>query len=219
MATVGGIGDERISPEWADILASAVEKRLCDVHTAMPAEISSYDSGTNLAIVVPVLQRKYVKDDDPVNLPLISNVPVAFPRMGEGFLRFPVNSGDSGMLVFQERSIDRWLELGRRIDPEDPRKFSLSDAVFVPGLNPKNKPLEISAEASSLELKYKEAFIEITRDSKFKIKNKSEELLTLFDDLLTALLTVKTNTILGPQPLVPPVLFIDLKTRLDKLKG
>ena len=129
------------TPSLIETLRTVIDGRLCELHTSLPAEIVSYDYAKNTAVVKPLLKRKY-KNQSPVELPTISDVPVAFPRMGEGHLRFPVNKGDTGQIIFNERSIDGWKVSGGNIDPQDPRKHSLSDAVFYPGLNPANNPIK-----------------------------------------------------------------------------
>jgi hypothetical protein len=48
----------------------------------------------------------------------------------------PLTRGDYVLLVFCERSIDAWLSIGGIVDPDDYRKFDLSDAVAIPGLFP-----------------------------------------------------------------------------------
>ena len=224
----------RTTPTLIETLNLVIDKHLCDLHTAMPAEVISYDHAKNLAVVQPVLKRKYKSEDSAVDLPTISDVVVCFQRMGAGHLRLPVNPGDTGQLVFNERSIDGWLQSGGKIDPLDPRKHSLSDAVFYPGLNPNSKAMESSAANDSLELKLNGAYIEITGAGKFKITNGTEELISLLVDTMTEMIDEMneqgaldfTNTIFGPQQPVNAAKYTTLKgkyttlkTKLESLKG
>ena len=75
-------------------------------------------------------------------LPVIPSVPVCFPGSGAFRVTFPVAKGDTGLLVFCSRSIDRWLSEGGSVDPQDDRTHDLSDAVFVPGLTDFGHPID-----------------------------------------------------------------------------
>lgn len=211
---------ETKTPSLIDVLNNAIEKRLCELHTAMPGIISSYDPKTNLAVVKPALKRKYIDEPVAIDLPLISNVPVAFPRLGDAHLRLPVTAGDEGMIIFQERSIDLWLEMGATVDPDDPRKFQLSDGVFYPGLSSKKKPMDSKADPKSVELKNKLGFIEILPSGKFKLGNGTQELFDLNVRLIKALNRVFTATGIGPQLLVDPLGDLpNLIAEYEALKG
>ena len=151
------------------VIVDAIEQILCDVNTALPGIISSYDPNTHLATVQPGLQRKYKDQDAPVDLPLITNVPVAFPKAGQSWLRLPINPGDEGLLVFNQRSIDKWLDQGGTVDPLDNRKFDLSDAVFIPGFTSKGNAIKSKGRNTSAEFANGSGFIEVQPQGAFKI--------------------------------------------------
>lgn len=203
------------TPSLAKVIKDAIEQRLCDVHTCLPAKIISFDG--KKASVQPQLQRKY-SDGEIVTLPVISNVPVMWPQTLNAIVILPLKAGDTGTVFFSERSLDKWLVAGGVVNPDDTRKFHLSDAIFYPGV----KPFDASSDYDPLRIviKNKDARLTVKEDGKFKIENTkdSEELLTIIDDFLSAVLAAKVNTALGPQPLVPPTLFTNLQTRLAKLK-
>lgn len=196
-----------------------IDRVLMEMNTAMPGYILSYDYEKNLAVVQPGLKRKF-KGSDPELLPPISNVPVCFPRMGEAHIRFPVNPGDEGQLVFQQRSIDEWIDLGGAAYPADSRKFHLSDAVFYPGLNSQKTPVKSKAKKTSIEIKNKKSWIEIYPNGKFRITDGTEELIDLLVQLCQAILDARTNTIFGPQPLIHlQQQFLVIRQKLEKLRG
>lgn len=212
--------ERKETPSWTKVIQDMVDKQLMDTHTAMPATVVSYDYDKNLAVVQPALKRKFKKDPAAVSLPLITNVPVCFPRMGKGHIRFPVNAGDEGAVVFQERSIDRWLSLGGAVDPEDSRKHHLSDAIFFPGLTSQVNVMSSKAKKTSLEIKNDKGWIEIMPNGRFKVTNGSEELFETLVQLVQAILDSRTNTIFGPQPLIHiQDHFRVVLAKLEKLKG
>lgn len=151
------------------VISDAIESVLSDIHTCLPGKIESFDSTTGLARVVPLLKRKYVKETAAINLPVISGVPVVFPRAGSAWIRLPIAAGDYVLLVFAERSIDKWIEKGGSVDPEDPAKFSLNDAVAIPGIYPKPDAMEANGADTSLEIANGSAFVEIKADGTVEV--------------------------------------------------
>lgn len=206
------------TPDLAEAIQALVEARFLDLHTNLPAKIVSYNYIRNLAVVQPLLKRKYKSEDLPVKLPTISNVPVSFPRLNGAWLRLPVKIGDEGNIKIMERSIDKWLSQGGCVDPEDPRKFSLSDAVFELGLTSQINLMNSSGATDSLELQYGDSFIEILKSGKFKISDGTNE---LFDILvnLTEVLKAATDTLGVPFNNATIAALEVLKVKLDLMKG
>lgn len=128
---------ERVSLQ--KVMTDAIEGRLTDVHTCLPGKVVKVDVTKAKVDVQPVLKRKYA-DESIVELPVITNVPLALYRAGEAFISLPVKVGDFVMLMFSERSLDIWLSKGGTVDPADPRKFHLSDAIAYPGVYPFTDP-------------------------------------------------------------------------------
>ena len=206
------------TPNLAETIQALIKANLLELHTHLPAKIVSYDYTTNLAVVQPLLKRKYKSEDSSVELPTISNVPVAFPRIGSAHLRLPVNPEDEGSLKFMERSIDKWLTEGGCVDPEDPRRFSLSDAVFELGLTSQINPMISSGANDSLELQYNASFIEILSSGKFKVSNGADELFLILTNLMEVL---KTATDVAGIPFNAGTIAAleAIRIRLDLMKG
>lgn len=208
------------TPSLEKVLATAIEARLFDVHTGIPGVVESYDPGTETVTVRPALKRKY-QDGTLVELPLILNVPVLFPRGGKASITFPLKKGDSGFLLISERSLDVWKAKGGVVDPNDPRKFNLTDAVFFPGGYPKSKPSG-RATADKLRITNGDSEIEMTEGAKLKIgKKDGDELLDLMSQLIQKLIDAKTNTAIGPMGFWAATVgdLNTLKGKLDALKG
>lgn len=127
---MSGTGDRRASLE--SVLAVAIDTYLKDVHTMLPGQIINFDPVEQLADVQIQLKRNV--DDELINLPVLSQVPVRFFKSGDFTITFPLKEGDEVALYFIERSIDNWLEDGGIQSPNDFRKFDLSDAYAVPTL-------------------------------------------------------------------------------------
>lgn len=170
------------TPTLEQVIKDAIEGRLVDVNTAMPARVKKVDIAKQIVDVEPCLMRKY-SDGAVVPLPVITNVPLVFQRTATGGLFFPIKAGDYVLLVFSQRSIDIWEEKGGIVDPKDPRKFNLSDAIAVPGLFPKGSAYA-RADAAFARLEWGDASIELQPSGKFRIqKIGGEELFDLVSQL------------------------------------
>lgn len=157
------------TPSIAQVIIDAIEARLTEVHTSLPGKVQSYDKSTGMATIQPLIKRKF-KDGDVVDLPICNQVPVAFPRTTTAWIHLPVKKGDVGLLLFSERSIDRYKNLGGSQDPKDPRKHSLSDAFFIPGGYPKTTPAT-SVEADAIHIKNVSSQLIMREDGSFEVKN------------------------------------------------
>ena len=113
--------------------------------TALPGRVQSFDGSKQSADIEPLIHDTWEAEDRTNQtgpLPVIPSVPVCFPGSGAFRVTFPVSKGDTGLLVFCARSIDRWLSEGGSVDPQDDRTHDLSDAVFIPGLTDFGHPID-----------------------------------------------------------------------------
>lgn len=128
------------TPTLANVLDTAIEHHLSQMGVAIPGQITEWDPLTQKAAVKPLVKRKLAYDDGSEGveaLPVVTGVPVLFPRSAGFFVSFPLAVGDFVLLVFCDRSIDRWLSgSGTDTDPDDFRMHDLSDAIAIPGPAP-----------------------------------------------------------------------------------
>lgn len=134
------------SPDLAELLRMAIAANQANVHVSLPGSVEAYDAERQVADVKPLLRRPLVAADgtelDAESLPILMDVPIAFPRGGGFFMSLPLVRGDLVHLVFVERSMDQWLDgEGAETTPLDYRMHSLADAVAYPGLYPRGLPL------------------------------------------------------------------------------
>lgn len=125
------------TPPFAEVLARAFDARLEDLHVGMPARVLTYDAATLKVSAQPLIRRGYLDElgaRQTELLPVIPEVPVVFPGSGAVRIRFPIAVGDTVLLLFADRSLDRWLVRGGDVDPADDRNHSMTDAIAIPGL-------------------------------------------------------------------------------------
>jgi hypothetical protein len=104
--------------------------------TALPGSVVSFDADKVTAVVQPAIGGTIVQQDGTrkaVNLPVLTDVPVCFPRGGGCTLTFPVKAGDECLIVFASRAIDAWAQSGGVQPPSDTRRHDLSDAFAIVG--------------------------------------------------------------------------------------
>lgn len=124
-----------ITPTLAEVLRTAVESYLLDLHVALPCKVESYDLASQTADVKPQIKRTITKEDGTFlheALPVIPKVPIAFPRGGDWFVSMPIAAGDFVFVVCSERSLDQWREKGKDTEAGDLRTHTLDGAVAFP---------------------------------------------------------------------------------------
>jgi hypothetical protein len=138
----------------ADVIRAAIESHAREFHVALPGRIDRYDATKQRADVKLELQR-YVSDGEgghvPESLPVLPNVPVAFPRGGGYFVSFPLAKGDPVLVVFCDAPIGAWLKKGDMAEPGLSESHGLGGAVCYPGIAPNDDKLD-DASASTMKL-------------------------------------------------------------------
>ncbi|MGA6473228.1 Gp138 family membrane-puncturing spike protein, partial [Klebsiella sp. K822] len=139
--------------EQADAqLAQAI---MSAMRVSIPGIIQSFDPDAVTAVVQPAIKGAE-KDESgaevSVNLPLLVDVPVVFPRGGGCTLTFPVKAGDECLVIFADRCIDFWWQSGGIQEPVDERMHDLSDAFCIVG--PQSQAKKIGGiSTSAVELR------------------------------------------------------------------
>ncbi|HBX8268021.1 Gp138 family membrane-puncturing spike protein [Klebsiella pneumoniae] len=160
------------SKEQADAqLAQAI---MSAMRVSIPGIIQSFDPDAVTAVVQPAI--KGVEHDESgaevsVNLPLLVDVPVVFPRGGGCTLTFPVKEGDECLVIFADRCIDFWWQSGGIQEPVDGRMHDLSDAFCIVGPQSQAKKISgISTTAAQLRTDDGSAFIEVAAGHDVTVK-------------------------------------------------
>ncbi|MGK4338101.1 Gp138 family membrane-puncturing spike protein [Klebsiella pasteurii] len=151
------------SKEQAD--AQMAQAIMSAMRVSIPGIIQSFDPDAVTAVIQPAI--KGIEHDASgaevsVNLPLLVDVPVVFPRGGGCTLTFPVKEGDECLVIFADRCIDFWWQSGGIQEPVDGRMHDLSDAFCIVGPQSQAKKISgISTTATQLRTDDGSAFIEL----------------------------------------------------------
>lgn len=207
------------APTFTKILELAIQRKLLDLHVSLPASVESYDGVK--ANVRPLLKRQ-LRDGTEFEFPVITNVPVVQPGTEGAGMNLPISKGDTGTLVFCERSLDIWLVQGGCINPKDFRKHDLSDAQFFPGLKPFNKSTRFDADRFVIFNELAE--MTLNKNGKFAFTNGVEELMDLVRQLIDKvsenndlISTATINTIFGAVTFNEFADFITLMGEVDTI--
>lgn len=208
------------APSLSDILNTAIRYNLSNVHTSFPGKVLEYSAGNQKANIQPLIKKVYM-DKRVESYPVLTNVPVVFPRTANSIISLPIKKGDLVLVIITERSIDQWLEkTGEESEPVSNRRFDLSDAVAIPGLYPFGSSSD--ADADSILIKNGQTKIKMDDDGKLELGSDSAQLLDIIDQLIDA---ISLLTVLGALPGVPTSVpinlatFTSLKATLATIKG
>lgn len=193
------------TPTWDVVMRQAITTAIMKLRVHLPGQITAI-TGPQQVSVQPLLQTRYT-NGQVVNLPVIQNVMVQMPYGKLYSIKFPLSVGDTGSLLFSDRSLDVWSHgSGGVVDPQDSRNHNLQDAVFIPGLVP--FPNQLTDKTTDLIITAGKAQAKLQQGGTFVFTNGQNELISLLDQitqqlqqLATTLSTDTVNTMLGPMKL------------------
>lgn len=212
------------NPSLSEVLTASIDAALYNLNTAIPAVVTSVDVAKGMCSARPVLKRRYANKTT-VEMPIISNVPIANYRAGKAFISLPLKEGDYVLLVFSQRSMDTWLASGGVIDPNDPRRQDYNDAIAYPGIYPFSQPPE-GATSDDIIIKNDKSKVTVKPAGKYLIAGETEELMDLLVQTLDQLKTMAhylgittTNTIFGAMRLNDFAEFLIQEAEIDVIKS
>lgn len=119
-----------------EALLAAQDGRQAQIWTNMPGMITAVNLARMTCEVQPTIkaiQRSPTGVISYVNIPVLPDVLIVFPRGGGYSLTFPVAIGDECELWIQSRCVDAWFQSGGVQQPMDWRMHDLSDAFCMVG--------------------------------------------------------------------------------------
>lgn len=164
--------EERLNdPE--ESLRLALESNQAQIWTALPGIVSGVDLAKQTVSVQPSVQGS-VSDSQGnvtnVNLPVLVDVPIVWPRAGGFALTFPIKAGDEVLVVFSSRCIDAWWQSGGVGVAAEARMHDLSDGFAVLAPTSQSKKLN-NVSSSNVQLRDEAGttYVEIAPGGKIKL--------------------------------------------------
>jgi hypothetical protein len=162
--------EERIPAKGINALFQAIKAGLrnskANTWTALPATVSTFNSGPVTVAAQPTLQVPIKQPDGTwvdTTLPLCLDCPIMYPGGGGFLFTFPLVPGDEGLLIFASRCIDAWWQNGGVQKQAELRMHDLSDGFFLPtgGMSQPNIPEGVSTTAAELRTKDGKSFVHL----------------------------------------------------------
>lgn len=140
----------------SELLDFWFQRRMADVHTALPAKVLSYDAAAQTVDVRPQISR-YIFDEDTDErtaeaLPDLFGIPVAFPRGGGFHVTFPLAADDYVLVICSEEPTIAWRDKAREITPGLFDRHGLNGAFALPCGYPDKEKLSSAPSGTDLEL-------------------------------------------------------------------
>ena len=163
---------ERIG-DLEEAIRSAIQGAFLQTWVAVPGIVESYDPTKMTAVIVPAIKAS-VRDKNGkqsfIEITQLVDVPVVFPAGGGFIVTLPLIQGDEVLVVFSNRCIDAWFQLGGIQIPTEKRFNGISDGFAIPG--PRSLPNVvpgISATSAQLRKNDGSAYLELTQGGALNI--------------------------------------------------
>lgn len=157
--------EERLDdPE--ESLRLALENAQSQIWTAMPGIVTAVDLAKQTVSVQPAIQGSTSNPDGTstsVNMPLLVDVPIVWPRAGGFAVTFPVAAGDEVLVVFASRCIDSWWQSGGVGAQAEARMHDLSDGFAIIGPTSQSKKLSnVQTDGVEMRTEARDTYIKLT---------------------------------------------------------
>lgn len=174
---------QRSNPDLEDIIDGALEQLMYNFNCHKVGIINSFDPTTQKASI-QLVDKASVQNQDGEQLrqySLLKDCPVFIAKGSQGGLTYSINSGDSCLVLFNDRDIDNWDGTGAIQKPNSLRTHSLSDGIAVVGIRSQINAIT-DYNNSATELNYQNTKISLS--DKVGVSNSSQDLKTLIDSLI-----------------------------------
>lgn len=144
-------------PSDTDTLDALKARVLKDINCVQVGEIQGFNSANQTATVKLTLKTiirveldgtKVVKEK-----PVLAEVPVVILSGGNSYLTLPITTGDTCLVLFNDRDFDEWVLAGGIQIPSTNRTHDLSDAIAIVGIRNLQNVID-DYEANKVKLKY-----------------------------------------------------------------
>lgn len=99
----------------------------------LPAKVINYDRDSN-RVSVQLLINLITTDGSQVPRPQLASIPVLLLGGGDYFISFPIDTGNLGWVMANDRDISLFLQSYAQSPPNTNRIKSFSDAIFIPDI-------------------------------------------------------------------------------------
>ena len=189
MKAVIGAGLPIAEPKQEDVLNIFARFLKISINCIKIGTVQSIDY-TKMTATIQIVFQQALRDGTFQNIPVLTDCPV-FTLQGGGYsLQFPIEEGDTAIVLFSDRNIDNWFQSGGVQVPADGRLHNLSDAIAIVGLNSLATPLSPAPTTSEVRLTNKAGNAKVGINSAGKVTvagTSGQTLLTALQTLITGI--------------------------------
>lgn len=131
-----------------ELIEKMIAQRLESVWTCAPATVVKVNSGLYTCDILPKAKL------GELDAPILTDVPIIAMKGGASMIIMPVAVGDVVLAMFSKYSLDNLLKDSSTAEHGDTRRFSIDDAMVLPGIMTSIEPLPAVAGAADEMLIY-----------------------------------------------------------------
>lgn len=129
-----------VTPDLAAFLDMRLKDALLNTNCHLLGTVESFDAATQTATVS--INQKLSLAGQLKDFPVLVDVPVFILGGGDRVFTFPVRSGDTCLVLFNDRDIDNWFSTGNVTTPNSQRLHDLSDGLALVGFRSLANPVD-----------------------------------------------------------------------------
>ena len=187
----------KVTNDERDIVATQTSAERESMVGEMPGRIVKWDLEAQTATIQPIYKPSH--NGTPVDMPELLEVPVRFPRAGNGALTFPVSIGDKVTLRPQMRSSENY-HAGEDYTPSDSRSANLSDMeAYLDGGEPLTEPIP-NFDGDNVHMRFDpegQYGLRGSKDGKVKLEGAQGDIYALLVEVVRLLATDKLKVNYG----------------------
>lgn len=183
---------KQTDPSLADLLKIHKRDIMLSLNCHALATIQSFDSSA-LTVTATINYKKSlltagadgVYKTTLVDYPLMLDMPLVIIGGGPANITFPIQQGDTCLILFNDRDIDNWFQSGQVGPVASGRLHAFSDGVALVGVRSQANPIDDYDETRA-GISWMQTVVKVSED-KVKIANAVESLNAILQDLMTQL--------------------------------
>lgn len=147
---------------------AAAFNNAAQLRVAIPAIVESFDADKQTVSVQPAITENIQVGGEAAKatqLPVLTDIPICFPRAGGYCITLPIAKGDECLLVFADMCIDGWWQSGGVQDQMETRRHDLSDAFAIIGVTSQARRVsDYSADKLQLRTDKSDIVVELDKE-------------------------------------------------------
>jgi len=174
-----------------NVLYDTIDAQIADLNIVNVATVQTFKIINRQPVISAKMDvKRRMRDDSFLTMPIVEGIRVVYPGNKNYSMTWPLAKGDTVLLLCSDRSLDEWKSsVSGDVEPASVRKFDLQDAVAIPFPKNLNANQVVLQTAMRIGENSAAGFAIEIADGKIKLGTQAAELMTLFNDLLTQLLS------------------------------